>query len=339
MADSIIYQGISKKVQDQLYAFMEASDITNLFNPIDVNDDMLETLAFRFLDKVGRASLSSDLWSPTKVSHDLKALTMSRYSSGISKDLKYKDWRCLEKMPNVEAANLQQIGKQPGIQAGHYFIQGTQLMDDLTRKPKPSDTQYNFTLDVGANTLASTILRPIAANQATGSPNTFPATAGAWSTSANVLTDVNGLIGTLANKGFDPATTLVFYPKAATSAMMKKRASAGGDGYINAFSVLEDAGVSRGRVIALDDIYCYTRAGAAPTYAAFDLMAIDYTQVKIFRTVAPFMNVWIDNTPTKFPEMHIEAGQTFCPIFSPNYHEADDKWYKGVSLIRAINGT
>jgi hypothetical protein len=337
--DPLLYNGIAKKVQDQLYGFMEASDITNLFNPISVGDDMLETLAFRFLDKVGRASLSSDLWSPTKVAHDLKVLTMSRYSSGISKDLKYKDWRVLEKMPNVEAANLDAIGKQPGIQAGHYLIQGTQLMDDLTRKPKMADTQYNFVRDVGADNLAGTILRPIGANQVTGTPNTWQATAGAWSTSANLLTDITNGAGSLANKGFDLSNLLCLYPKAASSAMMKKRASAAGDGYINAKSVLADNGISEGRVLAIEDVYGYTVANAAPTYAAFDLLFIDYTQVRNFRTVDPFMNVWIDNTGTKFPEMHIEAGQTFCPIFSPNYHEGDDKWYKGVSIIRAINGT
>lgn len=339
MPQPLLYQNLSLQIQNQLFAFMEASDLTNLFSPINVDDDTLETLAFRFLDKVGRASLSTDLWSPSKVSHDLKMITMSRYGAGITKELKYQDWKILKKMPNVEQTNLSAIGKQPGIQASHYLIQGTQLMDDLTRKPKPSDTQYNYVLDVGAAALASTITRPIACNQATGNPNTFPATAGAWSTSANLITDVNNGAGALANKGFELGNLVCFYPKAASSAMMKKRPSAAGDGYINAFSCLADAGISNGRVLAFEDVFGYTRAGANPTYAAFDLLFVDYTQLKIFRTMAPFVNVFVENTGTKFPAMHIEAGQTFCPIFSPNYHEADDKWYKGVAAIRAINGT
>jgi hypothetical protein len=338
LAQPALYSDIVQQIQPELLKYQEAADITNLFNPIDVDDVTLETLAFRYLDQVGRASLSKALWDPTKVKHDLKILAMNRYSCGIQKDLPFQDWKVLLKMPNVEDSNLASISMQPSVQAGHYLIQGTQLMDDNTRGAKPADDQYNFFADVGANVLNSTITRPIGVGQVTGSPNTWTESAGAWATYANMNTDLSKGVGQLGSKGFSVPDTLCFYPQTAFEAMTKKRSSSG-DGMRNAFMELNDMGISNDRIIPLNDIYMYTRAGKNPTNALFDLWFVDRSAVKIFRTMKPFTNVFIDNSGTMFPEMHIEAGQTFMPLFIPKYHAADAKWYKGVNCIRGIIGT
>lgn len=333
----LLYQNITSKVQEELLRFQDAKNLLNIFPSKVTDNNTLVELIWRYLGDVGQASLSSALWDPTKVKHDIATLAMKRYSTGIEKRLPYEDWKILLQMGNVYDANIQQIIEKPGIQGTHYFFQGKKLRDDYTQGNPPDTAQYNFGLDVGANALASTLTRPIGCNQVTGTPNTWQATAGAWSTYANLNTDLSNLIAPLGEKGFDKRQTVVFYPENAEGAMLKKRSTAG-DGHRNAFQELEDLGISRERVIPMNDVFGYTRAGAVPARTAFDLVAIDRSSVRIFYTEAPFVNIYMDQSGTKYPGMTIEAGMAFCPIFIPNYRVADSKYYKGVTVIRGING-
>ena len=339
MATPLLYQNITTSVQDQLIRFQEATNLLNLFNPITTDDNTIRKLIWRYLGEIGKASLSSALWDPTKVKHDIATLAMNRYSSGIEKRLPYEDWKILLKMGDISDANLQQIVEQPNIQGSYYLFQGKKLMDDLTQSDPPDAEQYNFALDPGANSLASTLVRPIGVNQVSGAPNTWGATAGAWSTYVNMTTDINNSISTLVEKGFtDKSQFLTFYPLSAEGAMAKKRAS-GGDGMRNAFQEFEDLGISRSQLIPYDDLYGYTRAGANPTRALFDIVTIDRSSLKIYYTEQPFTNVYLDQSGTKYPGMNIEAGLAYCPFFIPKYNTSSEKFYKGVSCIRAIVGT
>jgi len=335
----LLYQGITDQVQEQLLEFQDAIDILQYFNHIPTNDNTIQDLIWRWLGPIGEASLSSALWDPTKVKHAINVLTLHRYSSGIEKNLDYEDWKILLKMGNVVEANMQQIVEKPAIQMGYYFLQGKKLLDDGSQGDPPISTQYNFALDVGANTLASTLVRPIGVNQVTGSPNRWQASAGAWSTYADMATDINNLISTLVEKGFtNKAAFIIFYPLAAEGALAKKRAS-GGDGMRNAFQEFEDLGISRTQLVAIDNKYLYTRAGALPTRALFDIVAIDTSKVRIYDIEAKFVNVFMDNTGAHYPGMNVECGQITIPIFLPEWNVSDEKYYKGVCCIRAIVGT
>jgi len=333
-----LYQDITNRMSDELLKFQDAQNIMNLTDVANIDDPLVVQYLMKFLAECNQASLSPSLWDPTKTRLDVNLLYMDRVSCDIAAQLKYEDWKALIKQ-NVLDSGMTQIGAKPAIQASHYFIQGTKLLNDGTREARPfvRDAQYNFALDVGANALASTITRPIGCNQVTGTPNTWTATAGAWSTYANLATDINQ-VETLFQNGFNRATTFAFYPNIASLGMGKKRTTAG-DGFRNAYLELEDHGITRDRCIPLDDRYCYTVAGAAPTNAAFDLYFIDMKAVKTVFTVSPFVNAFVDNSGTRFPEMSIEAGLTMIPIFKPHYNAGTSKWYKGVSVVRGINGT
>ena len=328
---------INDTIAAEILKFMDINNILNLFPKVEGSDDTVKTVIYRMLEDIGQASLSSALWDPTKVKHGINALLMKRYTSGIQKDISYEDWKTLDKMGGLNSENIAQIAKKPLIQGSHYFFQGYKLLDDLTRANPPYTDQYNWALDVGANSLASTLERPIPVNVTSASPNVFPATSGAWSTYANMNADCHALIAPLLEKGYNPATTCVFYPQNGAGALNRKRASSG-DGWRNAFMEFADLGISQDRMIPLENPLAYTRAGANPTRAAFDLFAIDTSSIRIHWPVPPISNVYQDQG-TLYPESHIQANMGYVPFFLPKWHVGDQKFYKGVSAIRAINGS
>ena len=335
----LLYQNITTAVQEQLIEARDAINLLELFPHVPVEDNTIETLIWRYLGPIGRASLSSALWDPTKVRHAINTLTMKRYSSGIEKRLPYEDWKILLKMGNIAEANLSQIVEQPTIQGSYYFFQGKQLLDDGTQGEPPYDDQFNFALDVGANSAVSTLTRPIGANIVSGTPNTWQETTGAWTTYANMSTDVNNLVSSLVEMGFTNKSNFrIFYPLAAEGALAKKRAS-GGDGMRNAFQEFEDLGISRDQLVPYDNLYGYTRAGAQPVRALFDLICIDISSIRIYDPETPFVNVFMDQSGTKYPGMNIESGMIYVPFFKPEWNVSDSTFRKGVSVIRAIVGT
>jgi len=339
MATPILYQNITTAVDEQLLEAQEAENIINLTDVKVVDDPVVVTQIMKFLGEVGKASLSAELWDPAKTKMDIDVMTMDRLSCDIEGTFIYEDWKSLIKQGAMDSGMVK-IGKQPAIQASHYLFQGTELLNDNSKGVRPlvRAGQYNFLTDIGAATLASTINRPIGVNQVSGTPNTWPATAGAWATYANMATDINQ-IESLFTFDFNRDTTYCFYPKAASPAMGKKRTAGTGDGFRNAFMELEDHGISKDRVIPIDNRYMYTRAGASPTNALFDLIFVDMKSIRTFLTVAPFVNSYVDNSGKRFPDMTVEAGLTMTPVFKPNYDISNSKWRKGVAVVRAIVGT
>lgn len=332
-----LYKDIVEEKSTELQQFQDLTNLLNLFPSETTEDNLIEDKIFTYLEDVAQASLSDALWNPTKVRHELATFKHHRYSSGIRKDMDYKTWSMLMKM-QVHDSNLSQIVAKPGIQGTHYFFQGKKLLDDYSQGDPPISTQYNYVLDVGADTLASTLTRPIPANVASGSPNTFPASAGAWATYANMTTDISTAVSSLESVGFTKYEDyLVFFPRKAAHAFNKKR-NTSGDGHRNAYMEFEDMGIGRDQIIQYDDIYAYTRAGAIPTYEAFDMLIMVRSNVRILYTEKPFTNVWVDNDGAKYPEMHIEAGMAYMPFFRPEYNANDKKYYKGVAVVQGING-
>ena len=325
-----LYEGIINQVQPELVKFQDAINFLNLFTPKEVDQATLQTLIWNYLKPIGQASLSSALWDPAKVRIDVDQLSFKRFSSDISSVLPFEDWNIISQMTGgVADSNLGLIAEKPLIQATHYFFTGYKLMDDLTRQNGPLITQYNYMNEAGSGN--GTLTRP----NRLGS-----ATAGAWSTYANMATDINLGISTLVANGFatNKNDVLVFYPRVAEPAMTKKRAS-GGDGMRNALLEIQDNGVPVQNIIPIDDIYGYTIAGAAPTNALFDLKFVDRSQIRVYYTVKPFVNTYVDQSGTKFPKLTIESGISFCPIFLPRYNASTGKTNKGVAAITAIVGT
>jgi len=334
-----LYQQITNKVDAELLKFMDAANLINLTDVKVVDDPLIVEYIMKFLEDTAQASLSADLWDPTIVEPVVNMIALKRESCDIKEKFKYEDWKALIKM-DVMDSNLSAVGEKPAIQASHRLLQGTKLVTgSVARDPRPLPRagQYNFVIDVGADNLASTIVRPIGCNQVTGTPNTWTAATGAWSTYANMATDANQ-VETLIAEGFNRDTIYAFYPKIATPGMGKKRTTAG-DGFRNFYMEMEDHGISRDRVIGIDDRYMWTVAGAAPTLAAHDIYYIDMKSIRTIETVAPFVNSYVDTSGTRFPEMTVEAGLTMIPIFKPKYNPGSGKWRKGVSIVRAVNST
>lgn len=188
----------------------------------------------------------------------------------------------------------------------------------------PHSTQYNYVLDEG--TASGSAARPLmAANNAT---------AGAWSTFANVDKDISSLLGGMADIGYPAEECIVIYPRVAEAVMMQH------------FSEYQDRSikeyinsVSRG-AIAVPNDYLPTNARAtAPAITDFDVFAIHvpsiiigYTRAERLRIVPPFGTV---RTTT------VEFEVWYCPLFIPKPlitttgGTTATKYYKGVGMIDA----
>ena len=333
-----LFQDIKNKMDKELLEFMDATNLINLTDTKSINDASVEEFILKTLEDPEQASLSADLWDPVKTGIAVNLLSQKRVSCDIEADIKFEDWQALKKQSALDAG-LNVIGGRPAIQSSHYLIQGTKLTKSGVREPRPfvRAGAYNFMVDVGADNLASTNVRPIGCNQVTGTPNTWLATTGAWSTYANMATDANA-VETLFANGFNRNTTYVIVPQVATPGLGKKRTTAG-DGFRNFYMEMEDHKIPAERILTVDDRYCYTRAGAAPTNAAFDIIYVDMKSIRCVKTVDEFVNTYFPKPETKFPAMCVECGLTYIPIFKPKYNPSTSKWYKGVSIVRGVNAT
>jgi hypothetical protein len=179
-------------------------------------------------------------------------------------------------------------------------------------------------MDEGSGT--GTAVRPImAANNAS---------AGAWTTFANVDKDIANLLGGMEAKGYPKSECIVVYPKAFSPVMMLHLSEFQGrsiEEYINT--------QCRG-AIAIPDDYLPTDLGGTPTAPAVtdsDIFAIHppsvvigYTRRERVRVIPPFGTT---------RETTVEFETWPCPVFIPKpfvsttVGATTTTYYKGVGMI------
>lgn len=199
---------------------------------------------------------------------------------------------------------------------------------NLWRGPKSGEdtvigTPYNYIYDAGTSN--GSYERPLMLTQATK---------GAWNTAGNAANDIAALKGLLLSRGYNPSTSLIFYPYCASTVLNSVfPVLTGGFSQITVSEFAMNQGFAG--MVPQPDEWMYTAAGATPTASLWDLYAVDLSQVLIgynlperFQThYVPWMRETI---------FQIEVG--WAPYFRPRvWNDAGtDKYYKGVSRITAI---
>lgn len=207
---------------------------------------------------------------------------------------------------------IQMLAEKIAALASRYLWRGS---DENSKKPIA--TQYNYIAEAGTGN--GSLARPLIQSTATK---------GVWSTYSNKAYDLSLLMGQLVSKGYNLASTVIFYPAVAFTPM-----SLGGSA-AKELSPIEYLNAHVLGCIAMPDSYLYTLAGALPTAALFDLYAIDLNQVDIGVSRAERVLIIPPFGTTRSTTLQGEFW--FVPWLKPNPWADDGKTYKGVSRITAI---
>jgi hypothetical protein len=195
-------------------------------------------------------------------------------------------------------------------------------------KKAPEDefpkTQYNYITEAAGD--GTSYSQPKILTQAT---------VGHWKNDAgNRQVDISRLIGQMETVGYNPASTIVFFPEVA-SAIMREPFPTGASVFSDRSTLqyIKDQGVLG--VVPIKDELLYTAAGANPTAALFDLYAVDMSQVILGWTI-PENAETIYDPVSKNTLLDFEAA--CAPFFIPKkYDDSNAYIYKGVSRITAID--
>ena len=153
-----------------------------------------------------------------------------------------------------------------------------------------------------------------------------------WDVAGAAQNDAANLVGKLASKGYNPATSILIYPEVTEPIFRRSRINATdhfGEGSI--LDVFLEQGILG--AISVKDSLLYTDAGATPTVEAFDIYLVDFAELVAGYTIEENAEAIRDLVAKK---VFLDAQVAFTPLFIPR--EFDDGFiYKGVSRITAID--
>jgi hypothetical protein len=300
------YEQLVSEIEDQTVLAYQNASLLGLFQGVDIGDIGVEQWFHKNLDDIPDAALSLAGFDPSdaKLNADLfghKVLTAAERLRISEKELKQ-----FQKFGIVDDG-IAMLGEKVAEVASNYLFRGVDMNGD-----SPSG-ESNYIEATGTGTLASPSI-------------ITSALTGAWGTYANKVTDCYRIVGDLQSAGFNPATSVAFYPKAAYGNMHK----IGAVGEMSAIQMLKEQGLLD--VIALDDQYMWTDAAAPPTNALFDLYVVDLASVKIGYTRTEGTIVIAPHDEVR--DTVVETEVWFVPYFIPKPKSSSIR--KGVSRITAI---
>lgn len=318
-----IYERLTSEIEQRCSgAYIEESMLESLgIQPMDLQDISIEKWIHKNLTRLPEAALHRAGYTPQQVT--LAAEEFGHYVWTADEELRLseKDWLFAEKH-GLATMGIEKIAGMVGKTASRFLMTGRN--GNLTSGLGAAvEANTNFLLDEGSG--AGTLERPITVTAAT---------TGAWSTWANMQSDVLKLIANFENKNYNLNTSVVLYPKCASLSMRRGGASTR---EASALELLAGSGI-RG-VMSVPDTYMVTDGNALPVIGAFDLVIMDLSKI------------WVGYTRrhrTRTIPPHDEERATvvqdevwFTPYCEPQIIDVSgtDTTYKGVGKVTAINGT
>jgi len=309
-------------IEDEFILAFQDESILGYFPGVPIGDIGVEKWIHMKLDDIPDAALTVAGFNPQNAK--LNAQKMENWVYTASEDIVVpeKTWKQFQDR-GMDADAVAMIGSKVSKAASYYLWRGKGPQGN---QPMP---QYNFISDKGA----TGVVDGVSAGDGTLSrPSIMTgATNGVWSTWANKSTDLSQLTAQLVNQGYNLGSTVVFYPRVAHQRMTMRGSTT--------IEVSASEYLLRDGVMSVDPMpneYMYTAAGALPTAAAFDLYAVDLSQIDIgytrqeqVRTVLPYGRV---------RSTAIEGECWFAPYIKPRPIKIGGTAdiVKGVSRITAI---
>ena len=303
-------QLISVIEETGIAAYQDAS-ILGLFEGIPIGDVGVTQWFHKSFNDIPDAALTLAGFNPQEAKLEAEMFSNKVVTASEKLVISQTAWAQYQKV-GMDVEGIRMLAAKVGRTASYALWRGEDIEGD-----QPF-LQYNYINEAGTGNGA--LNRPLI--------NTS-ATSGAWSTFSNKAADLSSLESQLVSKGYNLASTIVFYPQIAHKPMTQ-RGSATNE--ISAKAYLETDGVMA--VLPMPDSYMYTLAGDNPTAALFDLYAIDMSQIKIGYTMEETTNVIPPFGDVR--STAVESEVWFAPKITPRPWAADGKIYKGVSRITAI---
>lgn len=305
-----LYERLTSQIEQEVNGNYVDESILELFTPKDLEDISISEWVHKQFKDIPEASLTAAGFNPSEATLFAGEFSHKVFTSSEEMHLNEKDWAFAMKH-GIADMGIAELGKKVAKGASRFFMVGQNGAGVAV------EGNTNYITHAGAGTLTSPSI-------------ITTATAGAWATWANQNTDVTLLISQLEENNYNLATTVVFYPKAASKAMRRHGANA------LEHSALEHFASMGIQCVAVPNIYLYTAAGATPAIAAFDLYAIDMSKIKIGYTRKQVTKVIGAHDEQR--DTIVQSEVWFVPYMIPQPF-SDGSVKKGVSRITAINGT
>ena len=309
------YEALTTAVREEVLGTYQAESLLGLFPSVPIPKGIAaEKWAQKYILETKRAAVHPRGFNPNTITMDFRGFEVTPVTI---------DQNAI--MDEIAQAQFVETGMfdkfVPEIGHNMAYTSNTWLMRHMGGNGEAAPfTEYHYILADGSGN--GTAARPNWLNDS--------ATAGVWSTIANMFNDIATLKGTYIQKGGNLASALVLIPRIAAPVFELIRSQ-----YQNktCANYIEMQGL---RMMYVEDNFFWTQAGATPTAALFDMILIDTSEVIIgyqreerTRVIPPHNDV---------RDTKIEGEVWFAVllgIFRKN-EAGTIKTYKSMSRIKAI---
>ena len=321
MSESALYR-LTRGLRQEVLPPYQRQSLLRICNSENIGGIELKTWASKILKKMSRPVTlqAGSEWAPSEDKMDFEDFSLAIYNFQKRITFTRSEYALFEKH-GVLPIGMMEVGSQMAQEANYKLFRGKRDDDQF------AVTQYNYVTDTGTGSNTDTYNRPDVITEAT---------AGKWDVAGMRQKDIANLVGNLEMYGYNPATSIMFYPEVCSSVMRQPfitGSSIFGDDSTLTYALRQGI---RG-AIPLKNELLHTAADATPTTGAFDLYLVDMSQILIGYTIPENLEVIYDPV-SKNTYMDVEMA--FCPLFIPRkFDDADEYIRKGVSRITAIDIT
>lgn len=320
MSKALDHDALSTAVRSEIIPQFQAESLYGLFALDPIPEGIgASTWAIQYMEATQKASWHAAGYSPNHVIPSFKAAELVIDTIDQEMKLTERDMTFYSQHGYFEK-QLSHIGSNLA------WASNRALFDGLDENgASPHATQYNYISDLGSGN--GTALRPNVAVDKT--------TAGTWTTFANCQGDLTAAIGGLRAKGFNPDTSILFYPNVLEPTMLK---------VLTEYRDLTIKQYIESMVMAavpiLDD-YIYTDREGTPVVPAItdsDIYIVDMTSVVIGIARAERVRVIGPHDEVRYTKVEAEIWP--CPLMIPypRREGTTDMFYKGVAVIDGVSG-
>lgn len=321
MSESALYR-LTRGLRSSVLPPYQRQSLLSIVNSEMIGGIELKTWASKVLRKMSRPVTlqAGGEWAPSEDKMDFEDFSLAIYDFQKRITFTRSEYALFEKH-GVIPIGMDEVGSQMAQEANYKLFRGKRADDQF------AITQYNYVTDTGTGTNTTVYNRPDIITTANAIK---------WDVAGGRQITISNLVGQLEEYGYNPATSIMFYPEVCASVMRQPfitGSSIYGDDSTLSYALRQGI---RG-AIPLKNELLHTAAGATPTIEAFDLYLVDMSQIIVGYTIPENVEVIYDPV-SKNTYMDVEM--SFCPLFIPRKMDDDNEYIKkGVSRITDIDTT
>ena len=296
----------------------QRESLLRFIRPETIGDEGVITWAKRILKrlKLPKMQAAGGDWNPTEDKFDITSIDLIPYDVQQRVTMNRSEMKIFAKN-GVLPVGMDEMGSKMAQKSNNLLWLG---------KDTSVGDQYNKTNNqfITKDATASTdYANPSIITEASG---------GVWDVFGEAQQDAARLVGNIEAKGYNPRTSIMFYPEVCSPIFRRPKINAvdhfGNTDILNTFL---DQGIMG--AMSIKDALMYTNAGAVPTVEAFDIYLVDMAKIVSGYTIPENTEVIFDPMTKKTA---LDSQVAFTPLFLPTLFD-DDIIYKGVSRITAAD--